>query len=81
VTNAEKILVSRHEDDLMLTDSVNATALVIRKVFGSQAVTHRHLQIKLEGSSSVISVDHLVKGFAKVGTTKDGLFELSWATQ
>ncbi|WP_445493516.1 insecticidal toxin MCF [Photorhabdus sp. SF281] len=81
VADAEKIFVSRHEDDLMLTDSANGTVLVIRKVFGSQAVTHRHLQIKLEGSSSVISVDYLVKGFAKMGEAKGGLFELSWATQ
>ncbi|MCC8421433.1 insecticidal toxin MCF [Photorhabdus thracensis] len=81
VTDAEKILVSRHEDDLMLTDSTNGTALVMRKVFGSQAETHRHLQIELKGSSVMISVDHLVKGFTWEGVTKDGLFKLSWATQ
>ncbi|WP_391527916.1 insecticidal toxin MCF [Photorhabdus akhurstii] len=79
--DAEKIFVSRHEDDLMLTDSVNGTVLVIRKVFGSQAVTHQHLQIELEGSSSVISVDHLVKGFTKLGAANIGLFELPWAIQ
>ncbi|WP_207626917.1 insecticidal toxin MCF [Photorhabdus stackebrandtii] len=79
--DAEKILVSRHKDDLMLTDLANGTVLVMRKVFGSQAVTHRHLQIKLEGSLSVIRVDYLVKSFARVGAAKDGLFELSWAIQ
>ncbi|WP_350303958.1 insecticidal toxin MCF [Photorhabdus viridis] len=81
VTDVEKILVSRHEDDLMLTDSTNGTTLVMRKVFGSQAETHRHLQIKLKDSSVVISVDHLVKGFARVGAAKNGLFELSWVIQ
>ncbi|MBS9438247.1 cytotoxin [Photorhabdus noenieputensis] len=78
VVDVEKILVSRHEDDLMLTDSANGTALVMRKVFGKQAVTHQHLQIELEGSSSVISVNHLVKGFARIGAAKVGLFDLSW---
>ncbi|KOY62452.1 cytotoxin [Photorhabdus heterorhabditis] len=81
VTDAEKILVSRHGDDLILTDSANGTALVIRKAFGSQAVTHQHLQIKLEGSLSVINVDHLVKSFTRMGVAKGGLFELSWAIQ
>ncbi|WP_118985119.1 TcdA/TcdB pore-forming domain-containing protein [Photorhabdus sp. CRCIA-P01] len=81
VADAEKILVSRHEDDLILTDSANGTALVMRKVFGSQAVTHRHLKIKLKGSSSVISVDHLVECFTRMGVVRDGLFELSWAIQ
>ncbi|WP_036771337.1 TcdA/TcdB pore-forming domain-containing protein, partial [Photorhabdus australis] len=81
MADAEKILVSRHEDDLILTDSANGTALVMRKVFGSQAMTHRHLQIELKGSSSVISVDHLVKCFTRMGMAKDGLFELSWAIQ
>ncbi|OWO78865.1 cytotoxin [Photorhabdus luminescens] len=81
VADAEKILVSRHEDDLILTDSANDTVLVMRKVFGDQAVTHRHLKIKLKGSSSVISVDHLVECFTGMGVDKDGLFELSWAIQ
>ncbi|MER2474359.1 hypothetical protein [Photorhabdus laumondii] len=79
MVDAEKILVSRHEDNLMLTDSANGTTLVVRKVFGSQAVTHQHLQIELEGSSSVISVDHLVKGFTRMGAAKVDLFELPWA--
>ncbi|MGS0628383.1 MULTISPECIES: TcdA/TcdB pore-forming domain-containing protein [Photorhabdus] len=81
VADAEKILVSRHEDDLILTDSANGTDLVMRKVFGNQAVTHRHLKIKLKGSSSVISIDHLVECFTRMGVAKDGLFELSWAIQ
>ncbi|MCW7548214.1 cytotoxin [Photorhabdus sp. APURE] len=81
VADAEKMLVSRHEDDLMLTDSANGTTLVIRKVFGSQAMTHRHLEIELEGSSSMISVDHLVKNFTQPGYTKGGLVELSWASR
>ncbi|OCQ51404.1 Toxin B [Photorhabdus australis subsp. thailandensis] len=81
VADAEEILVSRYEDDLILTDSANGTALVMRKVFGSQAMMHRHLLIELKGSSSVISVDHLVECFTRMGVAKDGLFELSWAIQ
>ncbi len=80
LADPENILVNRHDDDLVLTDSSNGTALVVRQVFGSQAMTHRHLQIELEGSSSVINVDHLVEGFTRRSYTKEGLMELSWAS-
>ncbi|KGM27303.1 hypothetical protein KS18_15630 [Photorhabdus luminescens] len=80
LADPQSILVNRHDDDLVLTDSSNGTALVVRQVFGSQAMTHRHLQIELEGSSSVINVDHLVEGFTRRSYTKEGLMELSWAS-
>ncbi|WP_422420424.1 TcdA/TcdB pore-forming domain-containing protein [Pseudomonas sp. GZD-222] len=79
--DGEKLLVSRHDDDLMLTDWEGGTTLLVRKVFGSQAATHRHLQIELKGSGAVISIDHLVAGFSQVGADKNALFELSWANQ
>ncbi|WP_448511499.1 insecticidal toxin MCF [Photorhabdus laumondii] len=81
MVDTEKILVSRHEDNLMLTDSANGTTLVVRKVFGSQAVTHQHLQIELEGSSSVMGVDHLVKNFIQKSYINGELVELSWASR
>ncbi|WP_387690564.1 TcdA/TcdB pore-forming domain-containing protein [Photorhabdus sp. RM71S] len=81
LADPKSILVSRRDDDLMLTDSSNETALVVRQVFGSQAMAHRHLQIELEGSSSVINVDHLIEGFTQRSYTKEGLMELSWASQ
>ncbi|MCA6223024.1 TcdA/TcdB pore-forming domain-containing protein [Photorhabdus antumapuensis] len=81
LADPESILVSRHDDDLMLTDSSNGTALVVRQVFGSQATAHRHLEIELAGTSSVVSVDHLVKNFTQRGYTKGGLVELSWASK
>ncbi|MBV7576701.1 cytotoxin [Pseudomonas sp. PDM32] len=80
-TDGEKLLVSRHDDDLMLTDWAGGTTLVVRKVFGSQAATHRHLQIELKGSGAVISIDHLVAGFTRVGADTNALFELAWANQ
>ncbi|MOA11927.1 hypothetical protein D3C78_1318890 [compost metagenome] len=55
--------------------------MLIRKVFGSQAATHRHLQIELKDSGAVISIDHLVAGFTRVGADKNALFELAWANQ
>ncbi|WP_095144224.1 TcdA/TcdB pore-forming domain-containing protein [Pseudomonas sp. Irchel s3b6] len=79
--DGEKLLVSRHDDDLLLTDWAGGTTLLIRKVFGSQAATHRHLQIELKGSGAVISIDHLVAGFTRVGADKNALFELAWANQ
>ncbi|WP_118988023.1 TcdA/TcdB pore-forming domain-containing protein [Photorhabdus sp. CRCIA-P01] len=81
LADPENILVSRRDDDLMLTDSSNGTALVVRQVFGSQATAHRHLEIELAGTSSVISVDHLVENFTQRGYTKSGLVELSWASK
>jgi len=77
VADGKNILVSRRGEDVLLTDAGTGTALVLRQVLGSEAAAHRHLQIELQGDSSVISVDHLVKGFAQAGSAKDGLFELS----
>ncbi|MEK1913386.1 MAG: TcdA/TcdB pore-forming domain-containing protein, partial [Pseudomonas chlororaphis] len=77
VADGKNILVSRWGEDVLLTDAGSGTALVLRQVLGSQAAAHRHLQIELQGDSSVISVDHLVKGFAQAGSAKDALFELS----
>lgn len=77
VADGKNILVSRRGEDVLLTDAGSGTALVLRQVLGSQATAHRHLQVELQGDSSVISVDHLVKGFAQAGSAKDALFELS----
>lgn len=77
VADGKNILVSRQGENVLLTDAGTGTALVLRQVLGSQAAAHRHLQIELQGDSSVISVDHLVKGFAQAGSAKDALFELS----
>ncbi|MBI6549676.1 TcdA/TcdB pore-forming domain-containing protein [Xenorhabdus lircayensis] len=83
IANPESVLVSRHDDDLMLTDSGNGTALVVRQVFGSQAKAHQHLHINLEGDSSVIDVEPLVRSFSKQKDTKEAnsvLMDLSWAS-
>ncbi|MGA3823038.1 TcdA/TcdB pore-forming domain-containing protein [Pseudomonas chlororaphis] len=77
VADGKNILVSRQGENVLLTDAGTGTALVLRQVLGSQAAAYRHLQIELQGDSSVISVDHLVKGFAQAGSTRDALFELS----
>ncbi|WP_256574787.1 TcdA/TcdB pore-forming domain-containing protein [Pseudomonas sp. PA15(2017)] len=77
VADGKNILVSRQGEDVLLTDTGSGTALVLRQVLGSEAATHRHLQIELAGGASVISVDHLVTGFAQVGNVGSGVFELS----
>ncbi len=81
LANPESILVNRHDDDLMLTDSNNGTALVVRQVFGSQPMAHRHLEIELASASLAVSVDHLVKNFTLRGYTKRRLVDLSWASK
>ncbi|WP_241190690.1 TcdA/TcdB pore-forming domain-containing protein [Pseudomonas chlororaphis] len=77
VADGKDILVSRQGEDVLLTDTGSGTTLVLRQVLGSEAAAHRHLQLEFAGDSSVISVDHLLKGFAQVGSAKGGLFELS----
>ncbi|WP_340613510.1 TcdA/TcdB pore-forming domain-containing protein [Xenorhabdus thailandensis] len=78
IANLKSVLVNRHDDDLMLTDSGTGTALVVRQVFGNQAKSHQHLHINLEGTSSAINVAHLVENMSKQG---DMLMELSWASR
>lgn len=77
VADAKDILVSRQGDDVLLTDAGTGSALVLRQVLGSQAAAHGHLQIELQGDSAVISVEQLLQGFAQIGSSKGGLFELA----
>ncbi|MDX8000139.1 hypothetical protein FE394_13225 [Xenorhabdus sp. Reich] len=82
IANPESVLVSQRNDDLMLTDSSNGTALVVRQVFGSKAKAHLH--INLEGASSAINVEHLVKSLNKQNDTQSTnsmLMDLSWASR
>ncbi|PHM22319.1 TcdA/TcdB pore-forming domain-containing protein [Xenorhabdus ehlersii] len=81
IANPKSLLVSRHDDDLMLTDSGNGTALVVRQVFGNQAKSHQHLHINLAGATSVIDVAHLVENMSKQGDTHNMLVDLSWASR
>lgn len=75
------MLVSRHGDDLILTDSATGTALMIRKVLGEQAAVHRHLLISLKSNRDVIDINYLVKHFAEKESLQDGLVQLSWSKQ
>ncbi|MDX7990831.1 TcdA/TcdB pore-forming domain-containing protein [Xenorhabdus littoralis] len=80
IADPESVLVSQRNDDLILTDSSNGTALVVRQVFGSKAKAHLH--INLEGASSVINVDHLVNSLSQQNDTQSTnsmLMDLSWA--
>ncbi|PHM44306.1 TcdA/TcdB pore-forming domain-containing protein [Xenorhabdus szentirmaii] len=82
IANPESILVNQHNDDLMLTDTGNGTALVVRQAFDHKVKTHLH--INLEGTSSMINVDDLVKRLSKANDTQgsqDMLMDLSWASR
>ncbi|SFU58484.1 insecticidal toxin [Xenorhabdus koppenhoeferi] len=63
IANPGSILLSRHNDDLKLTDTGNGTELVVRQVYKSKAKTNLH--IYLDGASSLISVVHLVNSLSK----------------
>ncbi|PHM45854.1 toxin B [Xenorhabdus mauleonii] len=78
IANPASILVKQHNDDLMLTDTGNGTALVVRQAFDNQAKAHLH--INLERASSVIDVDYLVKNLSKPNGTQGMLMDLSWAS-
>ncbi|OCA53115.1 TcdA/TcdB pore-forming domain-containing protein [Photorhabdus namnaonensis] len=80
-TDPRSVLVNRRDDDLMFTDANNGTTVVVRQVFGSQAMTHRHLQVELENYKSEINVDRLVKNFTQQDHAKRGLVDLSWASK
>ncbi|AYA40386.1 hypothetical protein HZS38_07815 [Xenorhabdus nematophila] len=79
IANPQSILVSQHNNDLMLTDTGNGTALVVRQAFVSKDKTHLH--INLEGASSEINVEHLVKNLSKQNDTHGMLMDLSWANR
>ncbi|MDC9590610.1 TcdA/TcdB pore-forming domain-containing protein [Xenorhabdus sp. XENO-10] len=81
INNPESVLASRRGDDLMLTDSSNGAALVVRQVFGNQAKNHQHLHINLEGASSMIDVAHLANSMSKQGNINGVLIDLSWASR
>ncbi|MBD2798392.1 hypothetical protein ID856_18110 [Xenorhabdus sp. 18] len=81
IANPENVFVNRRDDDLMLTDTSNGTALVVRQVFGNQAEAHQHLHINLAGTSSAINVEHLVKRLSKQENTNSVLMDLSWASR
>lgn len=69
-----QILVSRYDDDLLLTDTGTGTVLLVRKAFSSRAV--KHLQIKLADLSFEVSVERLVKALLMKGDRNDQLLSL-----
>ncbi|MDX7987581.1 hypothetical protein FE392_09590 [Xenorhabdus sp. 12] len=82
IADPENILVNQHNGDLMLTDTNNGTALVVRQVVDRK--TKAHLHINFEGTSLMIDVDSLVKSFSKPNNaqgTHDMLMDLSWVSK
>jgi insecticidal toxin len=79
VDNPDLFLVSRSNDDLMLTCGKTQNVLVVRSVFTSPSAAHRHLQIELEDTALAVSVDRLVNVFTTANTPKNAFFTLSSA--
>lgn len=69
-----QILVSRYDDDLLLTDTGTGTVLLVRKAFSRRAV--KHLQIRLADLSFEVSVESLVKALLTKGRRNDELLNL-----
>ncbi|WMI97573.1 TcdA/TcdB pore-forming domain-containing protein [Pseudomonas chlororaphis subsp. aurantiaca] len=80
VTDSQKVLVVRGKEDLIFTDINTGTALVLRKVFGSEASAHQHLLIEMEDGLPAISLKHLVKNLSKLGVVEGGMVSLSLAS-
>ncbi|TMU69923.1 hypothetical protein FGA82_29075 [Pseudomonas fluorescens] len=77
VGNPDLYLVSRSNDDLMLTYAQTQNVLVVRNVFSSPSAAHRHLRIEMEGTPLSVSVDQLVTGFTAAIPSRNVLFALS----
>ncbi|MBP3997790.1 cytotoxin [Pseudomonas koreensis] len=77
VGNPDLYLVSRSNNDLMLTYPQTQNVLVVRNVFSSPSAAHRHLQIEIEGTQLSVSVDQLVAEFTTVSPSSNVLFALS----
>ena len=75
--NPDLYLVSRSNDDLMLTYAQTQNVLVVRNVFSSPSAAHRHLRIEMEGTPLSVSVDQLVTGFTAAIPSRNVLFALS----
>lgn len=58
---SNNIYFNRKDDDLILTDIINSTTLVIRRVWGAEAREHQHLHLNFLGASQPIIVTKLVE--------------------
>ncbi|MGQ5525183.1 TcdA/TcdB pore-forming domain-containing protein [Chitinimonas sp. PSY-7] len=77
-----KLLISRRNVDLMLTESGTGQVVVIRKVFGSDAEAYQHLQVELAGTPPAVTVNHLARYFSGDTDRIGGrLLELSWISK
>lgn len=49
--NQNDLFINRHHDDLIITDSINQTSLILRDIYGANAGAKRHLMIQLDKHS------------------------------
>ncbi|MEO9270322.1 TcdA/TcdB pore-forming domain-containing protein [Serratia ureilytica] len=77
LASPESILLKRERNDLIFTDVSSGTAIVLRSVFGSEAKSHQHLNIELEGSASKFDLTLLVARMEKHGASSGYLMGLS----
>ncbi|WP_272517904.1 TcdA/TcdB pore-forming domain-containing protein [Providencia sp. PROV221] len=69
----KEIFINRQGDDLVITDSINNTSLYIRGIYGLQAHSYRHLQLRIDGTDQHIDVSLL----AEQALASHGLMSLS----
>lgn len=69
----KETFINRQGDDLVITDSINNTSLYIRGIYGPQAHSYRHLQLKIDGTDQHIDVSLL----AEQALASHGLMSLS----
>ncbi|WP_369427405.1 TcdA/TcdB pore-forming domain-containing protein [Providencia sp. PROV236] len=56
----DDLLFERKGDDIIISDVVNDTLIILRRVFGSQAESYRHFKIKVEGYSFYLDVGTII---------------------
>ncbi|HHR5880205.1 TPA: TcdA/TcdB pore-forming domain-containing protein [Providencia alcalifaciens] len=69
IDNIDSLVVTRHDDDLFITDMEFKTVLILRQVFGMQKQSHRHMQLHFEDPSISLSVGQFADSYASIGGT------------
>lgn len=58
---SDNIYFNRKNDDFVLTDMTNTTTLIIRQVWGAQAIEHQHLHLNFANASNPIEIRKLIE--------------------
>ncbi|MTB66583.1 prevent-host-death family protein [Providencia sp. wls1943] len=61
VSESDELVMSQHDDDLIITDMSQNTTLVLRQVFGDQKQAHQHLQLRFINQTKDVSLEQFIQ--------------------